>query len=155
VRLRRVLEFVIILGSPVFITFTPWDLAAQQAAAPATGGADLKSLARQTLAKLDGEVSISGVREPIEIIRDKWGVAHIYAKNEEDLFFAQGYVVAQDRQMPDSLEERLIRLVAEHVEAQKSELVSYLRSLDCGYRKFKIFRNGGGPPLSCPESLQE
>jgi acyl-homoserine lactone acylase PvdQ len=59
--------------------------------------ADLKSLARQSLAKLDGEVSVPGVREPIEIIRDKWGVTHIYAKNEEDLFFAQGYAAAQDR----------------------------------------------------------
>jgi penicillin amidase len=59
--------------------------------------ADLKSIARQSLAKLDGEFNVPGVREPVEIIRDKWGVTHIYAKNEEDLFFAQGYVAAQDR----------------------------------------------------------
>jgi len=96
-RLRRVLEIAIILGSPVFMESSTWDLAPQQAASPGTGGAGLKSLARQSLTKLDGEVSLPGVREPIEIIRDKWGVAHIYAKNEEDLFFAQGYVVAQDR----------------------------------------------------------
>jgi penicillin amidase len=59
--------------------------------------ADLKSLARQSLAKLDGDFNVPGVREPVEIIRDKWGVTHIYAKNEADLFFAQGYVAAQDR----------------------------------------------------------
>ena len=58
---------------------------------------DLKSIARQSLAKIDGESVVAGTREPVEIVRDKWGVAHIYAKNEEDLFFAQGYVSAQDR----------------------------------------------------------
>ena len=31
------------------------------------------------------------------MIRDEWGVPHIYAENDDDLFFAQGYVMAQDR----------------------------------------------------------
>ena len=34
---------------------------------------------------------------PVRVQRDRWGVAHIYAKNQHDLFFAQGFVVAQDR----------------------------------------------------------
>jgi len=38
-----------------------------------------------------------GLREPVEIIRDRWGIAHIYAANEHDLFFAQGYNAAHDR----------------------------------------------------------
>jgi len=38
-----------------------------------------------------------GLREPVEILRDRWGIAHIYARNEHDLFFAQGYVAASDR----------------------------------------------------------
>jgi penicillin amidase len=29
--------------------------------------------------------------QPVEIIRDRWGINHIYAQNEADLFFAQGY----------------------------------------------------------------
>ncbi|WP_338871828.1 penicillin acylase family protein [Spirosoma sp. SC4-14] len=41
--------------------------------------------------------SIPGVRQPVEIIRDRWGVNHIYAQNEHDLFFAQGYSAAKDR----------------------------------------------------------
>ncbi|UHG90499.1 penicillin acylase family protein [Spirosoma oryzicola] len=41
--------------------------------------------------------SIPGLQQPVEIIRDRWGVNHIYAKNEHDLFFAQGYSAAQDR----------------------------------------------------------
>jgi penicillin amidase len=44
-----------------------------------------------------GELKIDGLQEAVEIKRDTWGVAHIYAKNADDLFFAQGFVAAQDR----------------------------------------------------------
>jgi penicillin amidase len=40
---------------------------------------------------------VPGLSQPVEILRDRWGVSHIYAKNEKDLFFAQGYNVARDR----------------------------------------------------------
>src|SRR5262249_6785524 len=49
------------------------------------------------LAQVDGEIALPGLKEPVEVIRDRWGVAHIYAKNADDLFLAQGFVVAQDR----------------------------------------------------------
>jgi len=42
-------------------------------------------------------LAIAGLHQPVEIIRDHWGIAHIYAKDEHDLFFAQGYNVAHDR----------------------------------------------------------
>ena len=38
-----------------------------------------------------------GLSQPVEIIKDRWGISHIYAKSETDLFFAQGYNVARDR----------------------------------------------------------
>ncbi len=38
-----------------------------------------------------------GLDQPVEILRDRWGISHIYAKTEADLFFAQGYNVARDR----------------------------------------------------------
>ena len=37
------------------------------------------------------------MQKPVKVLRDRWGVAHIYAQDQHDLFFAQGYVVAQDR----------------------------------------------------------
>ena len=40
---------------------------------------------------------IAGLRAPVEVLRDAWGIPHIYAKNEHDLFFAQGYTAARDR----------------------------------------------------------
>ena len=38
-----------------------------------------------------------GVRDKVEILRDQWGINHIYAKNQYDLFYAQGYAAAMDR----------------------------------------------------------
>lgn len=49
------------------------------------------------LAQIDGSLTVAGLERPVEILRDKWGVAHIYAKTVPDLFFAQGFVAAQDR----------------------------------------------------------
>lgn len=43
------------------------------------------------------KISLPGLNQPVEILRDKWGIAHIYAGTEHDLFFAQGYNVARDR----------------------------------------------------------
>ncbi len=42
-------------------------------------------------------VSIDGLDQPVEILKDKWGISHIYAETEHDLFFAQGYSAARDR----------------------------------------------------------
>ena len=54
-------------------------------------------LARRSLAQLGGELDVPGLREPVEVLRDEWGIPHIYAQNDDDLFMAQGYVMAQDR----------------------------------------------------------
>jgi penicillin amidase len=43
------------------------------------------------------EIKITGLERPVEIIRDVYGVNHIYAQSEHDLFFAQGYCAAKDR----------------------------------------------------------
>jgi penicillin amidase len=67
------------------------------AAAEAQTEPRLDSLARASLARIDGELRVSGLRDSVRVLRDEWGVPHIHAKNLEDLFFAQGYVHAQDR----------------------------------------------------------
>ena len=43
------------------------------------------------------KIKINGLRAPVEIRRDQWGINHIYAENQKDLFFAQGYAAAKDR----------------------------------------------------------
>lgn len=44
-----------------------------------------------------GEIAIAGLSAPVRVVRVPPGVPHIYAASAHDLFFAQGYVHAQDR----------------------------------------------------------
>lgn len=47
--------------------------------------------------QVSGTIAAQPLQAPVEVIRDKWGITHIYAQNAHDLFFAQGFVQAQDR----------------------------------------------------------
>jgi penicillin amidase len=47
--------------------------------------------------QVSGSVAVAGLTAPVRIVRDTWGVPHIYARSADDLFFAQGLVQAQDR----------------------------------------------------------
>lgn len=58
---------------------------------------DLTQRAKAVLAQIEGDITLPGLKEPVEVLRDRWGVPHIYAKNADDLFFAQGFTAAQDR----------------------------------------------------------
>jgi len=64
---------------------------------------------RMALPQVEGTVRIPGLRAEVEVIRDRWGVAHIYAADLEDLCFAQGYVQAQDRLWQLEQNRRLAR----------------------------------------------
>ncbi len=80
-RMRRVgLVAIIILMLPVFT---------------GTGGGYF--FVQRTLPQVNGALQVSGLQAPVEVVRDRWGVPHIYATNDADLFFAQGWVTAQDR----------------------------------------------------------
>jgi penicillin amidase len=52
---------------------------------------------QRSLPTVDGEASVKGIGAPVEIVRDKEGVPHIFAKSESDGLFALGYAHAQDR----------------------------------------------------------
>ena len=54
-------------------------------------------LAAQRPAPRTDTLRVPGLRQRVEVLRDQWGVPHIYAQNEHDLFFAQGYSAARDR----------------------------------------------------------
>ncbi|MCB1693930.1 MAG: penicillin acylase family protein, partial [Pseudomonadales bacterium] len=42
-------------------------------------------------------LAVKGLHDSVEIAKDQWGISHIYAKNQHDLFFAQGWNAARDR----------------------------------------------------------
>jgi penicillin G amidase len=54
-------------------------------------------VARKALPVLDGRLAVSGLSAPVTVIRDGRGVPTIVASSYDDLYFAQGYVTAQDR----------------------------------------------------------
>ncbi|HQX16296.1 MAG TPA: penicillin acylase family protein [Anaerolineales bacterium] len=66
------------------------------------GGFYFKSYLPNTVApksfpQIDGEIQLEGLDGPVDVYRDHMGVPHIYATTPHDLFFAQGYIQAQDR----------------------------------------------------------
>src|SRR5262245_30603954 len=104
----------------------------------------LDELARNALSRIEGEIVLDGLAQEVEVLRDRWGVPHIYAQSVEDLFFAQGFVVAQDRlwqmegwrrwsegRMAELIGEkgfahdRLVRLLAYRGPFDETELSSY------------------------------
>ena len=52
---------------------------------------------REALPVMDGTLRVSGLSAPATVRRDEHGVPHIVAATQDDLFFAQGFVTAQDR----------------------------------------------------------
>jgi len=52
---------------------------------------------RQSLPVLDGAVRVAGMAQEVEILRDRWGVPHIYAQSHAEAAFGLGYAHAQDR----------------------------------------------------------
>src|SRR5437667_6630212 len=69
------------------------------AAAMAACGRPASPPARRVpaLPQISGTLAVAGLAQPVRVIRDRFGIPHITAQNELDLFFAQGFVQAQDR----------------------------------------------------------
>src|SRR5689334_22834024 len=55
------------------------------------------SLLLLSVAAFAQPVRVPGLEKQVEILRDRWGVPHIYASTVHDLFFTQGYITAKDR----------------------------------------------------------
>ncbi|WP_191566050.1 penicillin acylase family protein [Metabacillus idriensis] len=60
----------------------------------------------KSLPKLSGDINVSGIKNAVEVTRDKNGVPHISTQSEQDLYIAQGYVQAQDRLFQMDLSRR-------------------------------------------------
>src|SRR5438105_14161298 len=97
--------------------------------------------AKTVLAQIEGDIHLRGLNAPVEVLRDRWGVPHIYAKNADDLFFAQGFVAAQDRLFQLELWRRLARGESAEIygpdalEADRfARLVRYRRAIDAEWQ---------------------
>jgi len=65
-------------------------------------------LGRQRLTSVCGRLALEGLSAPVEVLRDRLGVPHIYAQNAVDAVFAQGFVHAQDRLWQMDFTRRLV-----------------------------------------------
>lgn len=76
-------------------------------AAALLAGAGAYAVLRRPLAKTNGKLRLAGLEGPVTVIRDHWGVPHIYAGSAADLFMAQGFVHAQERLWQMEFQRRL------------------------------------------------
>jgi len=65
-------------------------------------------LLRQPRPRYQGRLILKGLSDSVEVLRDKWGVPHIYARSTHDLLFAQGFVHAQERLWQMDFNRRLV-----------------------------------------------
>ena len=70
--------------------------------------AALTLLSRSRAPQVNGSLPLPGLGSPAEVMRDRWGVPHIYASNRHDLMQAQGFVHAQDRLWQMEFNRRLV-----------------------------------------------
>ena len=88
----------------------------------AIAGGGFVFLTRRAFPQAEGTVQVSGVKTPMKVVRDTNGIPHIYASNIHDLFFAQGYVQAQDRLWQMEINRRGIAGTTSELSPSKSSL---------------------------------
>ncbi len=125
----------------------------------------------QSLPDLDGELFVEGLRDPVTITRDRYGIPHIEAETFEDAIFAQGFVHAQDRLWQLEFQRRIsagrfseivgeqglptdrfMRMLGFYRQAEASlkhlsaESVAWLDAYSAGVNAFLNQRSGPLPP---------
>ncbi len=90
--------------------------------------------AEMPLPTADREIDLEGTRQPVTVVYDDLGVPHVFAQNDYDIYFAQGYVTAKDRlwQMEFQTHAAAGR-VSELVGERAIELDKFNRRLGMGY----------------------
>ncbi len=63
---------------------------------------------KSTLPEYSGEKALAHLKRSVEVYRDSYGIPHIYAENESDLYIALGYTMAQDRMFQMDLIRRAV-----------------------------------------------
>lgn len=108
----------------------------------------LSLLGKRKLPQISGKLAVKGLLSPVEVLRDRWGVPHIYAQNDHDLFFAQGFVHAQERFWQMELNRRTAK-------GTLSEIFGNIAlGTDCAARTFGFARLGLEDWKNMPEDVR-
>jgi penicillin amidase len=62
-----------------------------------TVGLLFNNLTKKSFYEESGEISVKGISNRVNLYKSELGVSHIFAENEEDMYFSLGYIHAQDR----------------------------------------------------------
>jgi penicillin amidase len=102
----------------------------------------------------EGETDLPGLRGKVEVIRDERGMPHIYAENDNDLYMAVGYVMAQERlwQM-DLIRRATTGRLSEIFGEDYVETDLFLRSLRMNDKSEMVLKSMDKEILSCIESF--
>ena len=74
---------------------------------------------RRALPQIDGTLRAPGLAAPVEILRDRWGVPHIFAASDADAYYALGWAMVQDR----LFQMDVVRHSAEDLERMQRDVV--------------------------------
>ena len=64
-------------------------------------------IAKNAFPLMEGSETLTGLKEKVEILWDKWGIPHIYGHSIEDIYFSLGYIHARHRLWQMELLRRL------------------------------------------------
>jgi penicillin G amidase len=111
---------------------------------------------RQALPKYKGEITLTGLSGEVKVYRDERGMPHIYANNEHDLYFAVGYVMAQERlwQM-DLIRRATTGRLSELFGKEYVQTDLFLRSLDMAAKSKKVIEEEDPAIISCLQAYSD
>lgn len=107
------------------------------------GGLGLYFYLRSSLPVYEGELRVSGLQAPVKVVFDEFAVPHIHAKNEQDAYFALGYLQAQERLFQMEMlrrvaEGRLAEILGEDL-LEVDKMMRFLGMKAMGERNAKLF----------------
>jgi len=113
----------------------------------------IRNIQRSALPKMKGELSLEGLSGEVTVYRDQRGMPHIYAYDEHDLYFAVGYVMAQERLWQMDLIRRATKgRLSEIFGKDYVQTDLFLRSLDMTGKSKKIIEKEDPAILICAQA---
>ncbi len=111
---------------------------------------------RRPWPQVEGTAVVTGVDAPVEVLRDAWGVPHLYAESAPDLLFAQGWVHAQDRLWQMEFSRRVGHGTLSAILGPPllgfDRATRTLGLLDAAEREWRAMEAAGGEPAELLES---
>jgi penicillin amidase len=101
---------------------------------------------KSTLPSYDGELVVEGIGSEVKIVRDSYGMPHIFADTEEDAYFALGYAMAQDRMFQIDLVRRVVRGQLSEILGEELVPVDKLFKTITAKKSLEELYNGDLPP---------